>query len=130
MNHFIKTQTERNLEISRELRELAAKTPRSTQFVMLSAATALEFISGYAVGLERKLKNSDSGNFFRTLSKEEKEILSTALLEYRSHTGKVLDSYYKTEEFTDELRERAVESVLVVDKLNEWLAEIYGEEKK
>lgn len=130
MNHFIKTQTERNLEISRELRELAAETPRSMQSVMLSAATALEFISGYADGLERKLENSDSGNFFKTLSKEEKEILSTALLEYRSHTGKVLDSYYKTEEFTNELRERAVESVLVVDKLNEWLAEIYGEEKK
>lgn len=128
MNHFIKTQTEHNLEISRELRELAAEMPRSVQAVMTSAATALEFTSGYAAGLERKIGKSE--NFFQTLSKEEKEILSSALLEYRSHMGKILDRYYNAEEFTDELRERAAKIVSAVNKLNEWIAEIYGEESK
>ena len=130
MNHFIKTQTEHNLEISRELRELATEMQSSVQAVLTSAATALEFTSGYAAGLEQKLKNNGGENFFQTLSKEENEILSSALLEYRSHTGKVLDSYYGAENFTDELRERAAECVLAINKLNEWIAELYEEENK
>ena len=125
MDNFLKEQAERNLAISRELRKASLEAVRPyLQSVMTSAAAALELSSSYILGLEKGAELELSTKFFKLLSEEDKLIMSSALLEYRMHLGKALNEYYRAEEFTDELRERAARTVVAVDKLNEWLSQL------
>lgn len=128
MDELIKKQVERNFAISGELRKLLRRVPLEIQSAMISAAGALEFMSGYISGLSKRAETN--GNFFQTLSEEDNVTMTSALLEYRSHLGEALDGYYRVAELTPTIREYAAETVNAINKVNEWITELDEGRKK